>query len=389
MKKLYQYTGLIFLLITVFQGSAQPVSYHALQQELQTLQKQLVPDKRVAILEITFKDTLQPVVVVKGETDIPDAKSRVFNLLKERNLQFTDSVRVLPDAAVGEKTWALGTLSVSNLRAQPDDASELVSQVLMGTPLKVLDAGNKWYRVQTPEKYIGWMDAAGLQRLTTEEFNHWKKLERAVFIDLFGLSYETSDENSNVVSDLTLGDLFEITGRKGGFLKIRTPDGREAFVKKNDCLFYNDWVNIVPDAQSLLKVARKMTGLPYLWGGTSGKGADCSGFTKTVFYSKGVILARDASQQAKYGQPLEISDWHNFQPGDLLFFGRSAERITHVGIYTGDSYFIHASGKVHVSSLNPKDPKFVPERKLVAARRILGSTGTEGIVNVKDHPWYN
>ena len=158
MKKLYQYTGLIFLLITVFQGSSQPVSYHALQQELQTLQKQLVPDKRVAILEITFKDTLQPVVVVKGETDIPDAKSRVLNFLKERNLQFTDSVRVLPDAAVGEKTWALGTLSVSNLRAKPDDASELVSQVLMGTPLKVLDAGNNGIAFRLPKNTSGgWM----------------------------------------------------------------------------------------------------------------------------------------------------------------------------------------------------------------------------------------
>jgi len=131
MKKLYQYTGLFFLLITFSQGSAQPVSYNILQQELQTLQKQLVPDKRVAILEITFKDTLQPVVVVKGETDLPEAKNQVLSFLKERNLQFTDSVRVLPDAAVGEKVWALGTLSVSNLRAQPDDASELVSQVLM------------------------------------------------------------------------------------------------------------------------------------------------------------------------------------------------------------------------------------------------------------------
>lgn len=389
MKKLYQYAGLIFLLIAFFQGLAQPVSDNTLLQELQTLQKQLVPDKRVAILEITFKDTLQPVVVVKGETDLPEAKNQVLGFLKEKNVQFIDSVRVLPDAAVGEKTWALGTLSVSNLRAKPDDASELVSQVLMGTPLKVLDAGNKWFRVQTPEKYIGWMDAAGLQRLTAEELRHWKKAERAVFNHLFGLSFETPDENGDVVSDLTLGDLFEVTGKKGGFLKIRIPDGREAFVKKTGCLSFNEWINIIPDAKSLLKTARKMTGLPYLWGGTSGKGADCSGFTKTVFYSEGVILARDASQQAKYGQPLEISDWRNFQPGDLLFFGRSAERISHVGIYTGDSYFIHASGKVHISSLDPKDPKFVPERKLVAARRILGSTGTEGILNVKDHPWYN
>jgi cell wall-associated NlpC family hydrolase len=116
---------------------------------------------------------------------------------------------------------------------------------------------------------------------------------------------------------------------------------------------------------------------------------DCSGFVKTVFYSQGIILARDASQQAKYGEAVDISNSNNLQPGDLMFFGRSAQKITHVGIYLGNGDFIHSSGKVHISSNNPDDPKYVPERNFVAARRILNSTGTEGIVRVKDHEWYN
>ena len=131
-----------------------------------------------------------------------------------------------------------------------------------------------------------------------------------------------------------------------------------------------------------------MMGFPYLWGASSSKAVDCSGFSKLAFYSQGIILSRDASQQAKYGELIDFSNINNLQPGDLLFFGRTAQRVTHVGIYIGNGEFIHATGKVHISSIVPGNPKYVAERNLVAARRILNSVDTEGIASVKNHPWY-
>jgi cell wall-associated NlpC family hydrolase len=86
---------------------------------------------------------------------------------------------------------------------------------------------------------------------------------------------------------------------------------------------------------------------------------------------------------------VDYNNLNELQTGDLIFFGRSAERITHVGIYLGNGDFIHASGMVHISSIVPGDPKFVAERNKVAARRILNSIDSEGIVSVKNHPWYN
>jgi len=389
MKNIYQKTGFLMLLLcTGILLTAQTFSYKTLTEELQTLQTQLVPDKRLGILEIEIKDTLQFTVVVSGETDLPDAKQQIIRFLNDKKISFVDSIRLLPDSSLGEKTWALATLSVSNLRAKPGDASELVSQAMMGTPMKVLDYKNKWYRVQTPEFYIGWMDAAGLKQFTAKEMEDWKNSKRWLFHRITGIVYDSPGKKGSVVSDVVLGDLFEVESEKRKFLKIRIPDGRTGYVRKADCISFDEWGNSEPDAQSIFSVARQMMGFPYLWGGTSSKGVDCSGFVKVAFYAQGIIIARDASQQARYGEPVDFTNRNKLQPGDLIFFGRSAQRITHVGIYLGNGDFIHSSGRVHIGSIDPNDPKFAPDRNNVAVRRILNSMNTEGIVRVKDHEWY-
>lgn len=286
------------------------------------------------------------------------------------------------------RPWALATLSVANLRALPDDTSELVSQALMGTPMKILEQKEKWFRVQTPEPYIGWMDGSGLQLLDEEGMAEWRNSSRYLYTRLSGFAYEYPGGQVDVVTDLTLGDLFVVDRLADDFLRMKTPDGREGYVGKDECISFDEWSSMEPDIMTVIKVARQMMGSPYLWGGASGKGTDCSGFTRLAYFSQGIILARDSSQQAKYGEPVDIRDMANLQKGDLLFFGRSADRVSHVGIYLGNGNFIHSSGRVHISSIIPGDPKHVPARIFISARRILGSEGKEGIVKVRSHGWY-
>ncbi|HAQ18599.1 MAG TPA: glycoside hydrolase [Prolixibacteraceae bacterium] len=388
-RQICTYIALLLLVCTT--AWAQVPNYKALQIEIQDIQKQLVPDKRIAVLDITLKDTTKSIIVISGKTDLPEGKRQIIQLLKEKHIQFTDSIQLLPDSNLGGKVWGLVTLSVINLRSQPDHAAEMVSQALMGTPLKVLESLNGWYHVQTPDRYLGWMEGNGLVSLTSDELDQWKKSDRFVFKRINGKALDSPNRKGSTVTDLVLGDLFEVEGVVKGFLKIRLPDKRTGYIRKSECLSWREWSTRKPDVQAMISIARQMLGTPYLWGGTSSKGVDCSGFTKNSYYSQGIILARDASQQVRYGEHPDFNKMETLLPGDLLFFGRNAQRVTHVGLYMGNGKFIHSSGLVRINSLDPNDPVYSEalKKKLVASGRILNSLNTEGISLVKDHPWYS
>jgi cell wall-associated NlpC family hydrolase len=146
--------------------------------------------------------------------------------------------------------------------------------------------------------------------------------------------------------------------------------------------------------QNLVETAGSFMGIPYLWGGTSSKGFDCSGFIKTVYYLNGMILTRDASQQFQYGIRIRRASFpDSLKNGDLLFFGSSGRgrpRATHIGMYIGDSEFIHCSGMVRINSFDSTRANFSRFRRdsFLGVRRIIGAEYGKGIQPVLDHGWY-
>lgn len=288
--------------------------------------------------------------------------------------------------------WALPTISVANMRTNPGHASELSSQALMGMPVKLLEKNGDWWLVETPDGYTGWISSSSLARKSPEEMQQWRDANRLIVTS----TYQTRCYNSpsatsvrSVVSDLVNGDIVETTGKRiQRKVEIILPDGRRAWGDIQDFAPLKNWAAQKFDAKRILDMAYSMEGQPYLWGGTSTKSLDCSGLAKVSYLSNGIILRRDASQQALTGQRIEASDWQQCQPGDLLFFGNAETgKVTHVAIYDHDGNYVHSSGRVKRNSVDPESRSYLTTPFLHAVR-ISGMEGTEGITRVADHPWY-
>ncbi len=343
--------------------------------------KKYVPDKRVDVFDVVIYEDGGK-VILKGETTRKDAKDELISKLKQVTQDFQDSLVVLPSPELGEKIYGIVSVSVANMRAKPSHQSELVNQILMGSSVKVLKRQGYWYLIQTepPENYIGWLEEGSLSIVDLQGFKKWRDMKKLIFTDYFGFVYSQKDKKSIPVSDLSMGNILGFEKREGNWFKVILPDGRSGYVEKNSVEDYEKWkASAKPSVENVINTAKKFVGFPYLWGGTSVRGFDCSGFTKIVFKMNGFELPRDADQQSRLGVEIDPGkDFENLKPGDLLFFGQKAEdgkleKITHVGIYLGNKEFIHCSGKVSVDSFDPKAPNFneYRYRTFVKAKRLI------------------
>ena len=355
---------------------------------IKDVKQQYAPDTRVAVWSVTADKQSGNSVVLRGKTDNPDAKDALLRGLKAVNIAYKDSITLLPDATV-EKPWALVTISVACLRGEPRSGAELVSQAIMGTPVKVLECDGGMSRVQTPDGYIAYVTDSSLQFLSADGFAAWKKARRVVVTANLSMAYEKPVENIDAaVSDLLLGNILEYKGETAGFVQVSLPDGRTGYVKKTDVKEFSEWAKQNFDMPTIERSARRMMGTPYLWGGMSAKMADCSGFVRTAYFSNGIILQRDASQQALTGKKIDPKKWRTeAEPGDLIFIGTKSGKVTHVAMYIGNGKYIHSSGRVKINSMDKSASDFL-DYNFLSMSRIKGEVGTKGIVAVRNHEWY-
>lgn len=355
---------------------------------IKDVKQQYAPDTRVAVWSVTADKQSGNSVVLRGKTDNPDAKDALLRGLKAVNIAYKDSITLLPDATV-EKPWALVTISVACLRGEPRSGAELVSQAIMGTPVKVLECDGGMSRVQTPDGYISYVTDSSLQFLSADGFAAWKKARRVVVTANLSMAYEKPEENIDAaVSDLLLGNILEYKGETAGFVQVSLPDGRTGYVKKTDVKEFSEWAKQNFDMPTIERSARRMMGTPYLWGGMSAKMADCSGFVRTAYFSNGIILQRDASQQALTGKKIDPKKWRTeAEPGDLIFIGTKSGKVTHVAMYIGNGKYIHSSGRVKINSMDKSASDFL-DYNFLSMSRIKGEVGTKGIVAVRNHEWY-
>ena len=315
--------------------------------------KRFAPDRRTSIWDIKV-DYRRGKFIVSGETDCREGLDSLFGVLETKfpRLEFRSEVLVLPEDVLGEESYGLIVNSVAHLRREPSVSSEMVSQTLMGHMVRLLKEECDYYLVKCDDGYIGWVSSSSVARGRKDFVDKWFGDDLYVFYDVEGRVYQEPSYNSYPISDIVLGNIVRFIGRKGNWFYVVLPDGRKGFVPRYQMVSYKKYKAFRPTPHSVVHLAKKLLGRPYLWGGTSTKAMDCSGFVQTVFRNVGLLLPRDANMQVNVGVDVDTSNsFEKLKPGDLLFFGPDENRITHVGIYIGNCKFIHSSGRVKISSL--------------------------------------
>ncbi len=283
---------------------------------------------------------------------------------------------------LGDRCWGIACLSVASARALPDHKAELGTQVWMGGLVQLLQrtTNNLWYRVTTADGYSAWLEKGTFVRCTREEADAWTNSPLLIVTALEDVIRQQAEPDAEPVSDVVVADLVKPLGRRGDWVQVQLPDGRKGFLPANSIEDYRQWqTKREPTVDNIERTGRQLLGRPYLWGGDSPKGLDCSGFTRLVFYLNGVELPHNAGLQSQQGAPIPLDEaLSQLRKGDLLFFGRperggQPERIFHVGIYLGDKLFLQASERVQISSLDPSSPIRDEHRirTLLRARRVL------------------
>lgn len=375
--------------------------YKQIIDKINTAKTNFAPDKRTKLIELSYTNIPKNEYVIQSTEK--DAIDYLSNELKGNNSSVKYSL--FPDTSVHDKKIGVINLSVANMRTKPGHDAEMATQSLLGTKVDILQKAKGEYRVRTPEGYISWVPTASVTAFNTEEFANWNNAKKIIYTTEFGKSYSKADKKSIRVSDLVYGNILALSKESKNFYEVKYPDGRIAFIPKDEAISFDKWVDsrkLTDD--NVIASAKTMLGLPYLWGGTSVKGVDCSGFTKTSFLMNGYIIPRDASQQVLAGDKIEIlgADGHfdsevalrNLKPADLLFFaGGKANnpnaRVTHVALYIGNGEFIHSAGTVRINSMLKSAANYddFQTRTVVAARRYIGSSD-EQIKQIKDNSYY-
>jgi SH3-like domain-containing protein len=260
---------------------------------------------------------------------------------------------------------AVITQPVANMYSAPSADSDVVSQAIYGSNVGISERKAGWARIRTADDYLGWVPESvfrqgppypggGRVAQVSSLFAHiYREPDLTKHAPLITVPFET---RLAVTAD----------AKDGRWLPVRLPDDRAGWVQLGDVAFESKTLS----APETAEFSKRFLGIPYTWGGTSTFGYDCSGFTQMLIRRRGLLMPRDSQPQANWSGVTPIAQRKDLQPGDLLFFGASASRITHTGMYLGEGKFIsattHQVPTVRIDSLD--DPYWA--KLLVAMRRV-------------------
>jgi hypothetical protein len=232
---------------------------------------------------------------------------------------------------------------VANMYSAPSQDADVVSQAIFGASVVLVEEKGGWVKVRTADDYSGWMLRAALCRYGAGDHAYASTGTVAQVENLFANVYrEPNVTKHQPLLTLPFAARLEVIAKPendgGRWLEVSLPEGRPAWIQRGD-------VNLNPRPLSIketIELAKRFLGITYLWGGTSSFGFDCSGFTQMLVGRRGIVMPRDADQQAAWAGVVPVKR-SKLRAGDLLFFGESPQKIAHTGMYIGHGKFIHDS----------------------------------------------
>lgn len=243
--------------------------------------------------------------------------------------------------------YGICNLSIVPLRSEPSDASEMVSQVLYGELFKVLESRQKWSRIRLNfDGYEGWIDLKQYSEISEANYQTQSNTRAQYSSDLVDFVTNTDGQLISIPMGSSVHSCFLLNHHFDG------PVISEKFPKTH-----------------LIQTAILYLNTPYLWGGKTPFGIDCSGFTQMVYKLNGYSLLRDAREQATQGEALSFIE--ESEPGDLAFFDNSEGHIVHVGIIMKDHRIIHAHGKVRIDHLDQSGIYNAEQRRHTHKLRVI------------------
>lgn len=256
--------------------------------------------------------------------------------------------------------YGISELSIIPVRKEPAESSEMVTQLLFGEHFELIEKTENWSKLRLAfDQYEGWVDSKMITPIQESLFIDLNKKLQVLANDTFNIVFQEKSYSNKLIvpgSSFPYCDLDE-----------------KSFLIADKKYFYqgkvSENVRIESRRDSIIESALKYFNSPYLWGGRTPYGIDCSGLTQMVYKLNGIVLPRDASQQVKIGAPLTFVE--EALPGDLAFFDNEEGRITHVGIIWDRHKIIHASGKVRIDNVDHQGIFNVDEKRYTHKLRVI------------------
>ena len=265
--------------------------------------------------------------------------------------------------SVARPTHGVVGLAILDVRRRPAHASEMGSQLLLGEVVRITrrTAGGAWCLVRNEtDGYRGWVRAWGLVEVPARRAASWRRKARARVARIWAEA-RSEPGRGGLVSPLVWGSVV-IPGRAHGrYRQVELPDGRRGWTEAKTLSVGRR------RAPAVHVRARDLLGAPYLWGGRTAAGIDCSGLSQLLMAEQGFLLPRDAADQERASARLTAGDVT--RAGDLAFFGRKGRTAGHVGVLLGGGYYVHARGIVRINSLDPDNALY--DKELAAQFRAI------------------